>query len=364
MNGMDPFIKSVVVIMKNSVKPDCIQLINEMVNKKYISVRKHTEYDLYIYNYTKQASAEHIWNEATEICRGLILDGDMNIVARPFAKFYNYEELVAQNIQVPDLPFDVYEKLDGSLGILYFVNDKPFIATRGSFNSEQAIHATNILYFKYADKFELLDKSKTYLFEIIIPHGPDSNLVVDYGDIDDIYLLAVIDTKTGVESDIDEYNGIFNLAQHYDNVTDYLKFRDGSNGNNREGFIIKFSNGFRMKLKFSEYLKAHFAKSSLNYKRVLDSIKNGSIESLRKNVEENLSEESVIFLDQLVNDLQSAYFKVEAECAAQFRNDFNSRKEMASYFMKCKYPQILFAMVDNKNYSNLVWNVVNSEFNH
>ena len=167
-----------------------IQLINEMVKQKYITVHKHPDFDLYIYNYSKQASAEHIWNEATELCRGLILDKDMNIVARPFAKFYNYEELVEQHIEIPDLPFEVYEKLDGSLGILYFADGKPYIATRGSFESDQAKHATGILYAKYADVIDQLDQNKTYLFEIIY-NDPKAraNLVVDYGDADDIFYL-------------------------------------------------------------------------------------------------------------------------------------------------------------------------------
>ena len=115
------------------MKPACVQLIKEMIKQKYISVHKHPTFDLYIYNYTKQTEAEHVWNEATETCRGLILDKDMNIVARPFTKFFNYEELVEQHVNIPDLPFEVYEKLDGTLGIMYFANSDPYIATRGSF---------------------------------------------------------------------------------------------------------------------------------------------------------------------------------------------------------------------------------------
>ena len=41
------------------------KLVKEMVDKGYISVRKHPEFDLYIYNYTKKAASEHVWNEAT-----------------------------------------------------------------------------------------------------------------------------------------------------------------------------------------------------------------------------------------------------------------------------------------------------------
>jgi RNA ligase len=333
-----------------------------MILEGYISVNKHPECDLYIYNYTKKTSGEHMWNEATEFCRGVICDKDYNIVARSFEKFYNYEELRNNNVEIPNLPFRVYEKLDGSLGILYYVNNEPFIATRGSFNSKQAIHATNLLHSKYANKLNLLDRSKTYLFEIIIPHGPESNLVVNYGDIDDLFLLAVIDIESGEESEISNYKHIFNVAKQYENVKDYLQLRDNSNGENREGFVIKFSNGFRMKLKFAEYFKAHVAKSYLNFKSIFESIENNTTESLRKNIESNLSEESVIYFDNLVNEIKSEYSIIENECKLEFRNDFESRKEMAAYFTKCKYPCILFAMIDGKEYSKMLWKIVASKF--
>jgi RNA ligase len=41
--------------------------------------------------------------------------------------------------------------MDGSLGILYWIKDKPFVATRGSFESDQAVKATKILHERYQD---------------------------------------------------------------------------------------------------------------------------------------------------------------------------------------------------------------------
>ena len=346
------------------MKPECVQLIQEMIKQKYISVHKHPEYELYIYNYTKQASAEHIWNEATEMCRGLILDNDMNIVARPFAKFYNYEELQGLGIKVPDLPFEVYEKLDGSLGIMYFANGDPYIATRGSFDSEQAVHANIVLYKKYADNVRHLDQSKTYLFEIIY-NDPKvrSNLVVYYGDIDELFLLAVIDNETGLEDDIEQYKHIFKTAQRYDSVKDYLQFRKEQDGKNREGFVIKFANNFRMKLKFEEYFKAHSVKSHLNFKVIFDAVVNENTSVIRKNIEENLQEEDVIYFDEIVRTINEKYTNIEHQCCIDFQDDFDSRAEAAAYFNTCKYPAVLFSMLDGKNPSNIIWKYVAKEFN-
>jgi RNA ligase len=346
------------------MKPACVQLIKEMVDKKYIAIHKHNEYNLFIYNYTKQAESEHMWNEATKMCRGLILDNNMNIVARPFAKFYNYEELQGLGIKIPDLPFEVYEKLDGSLGILYFADGKPYIATRGSFDSDQAKHATKVLYNKYADKLHLLDQSKTYLFEIIY-NDPEvrGNLVVDYGDTDDIFLLAVIHTESGAEDNIDDYKHIFKTANKYDSVKDYLQFRKEQDGKNREGFVIKFANNFRMKLKFEEYFKAHSVKSHLNFKVIFNAVVNENTGALRKKIEENLQEEDVIYFDEIVRTITEKYIEIEYQCCLDFQDDFDSRAEAAAYFNTCKYPAVLFNILDGKNPSQLIWKYVAKELN-
>ena len=337
-----------------------IPLIADMINKRYISVRKHSKFDLYIYNYTQKASSDRIWNESTEICRGLICDGKGNTVARPFVKFYNYEELNSLGIKVPDLLFEVYEKLDGSLGILYFGDDgNPYIATRGSFDSAQAKHATNVLHTKYANVLDKLDKSKTYLFEIIY-NDPDArgNLVVNYGDIDDIFLLAVIHTDSGDEDDIYDYKDMFNVVTKYDSVSDYLKFRDTQDGSNREGFVIKFANNFRMKLKFAEYFKAHCTLNHLSLKNILNAIINCTVDVLRKKVQDNLSEESLIYFDSMVTDLLNKYSNIKAICDKDYRDDFASRADAAAYFNTCKYPAVLFKMLDGRNSSSVIWNYV------
>lgn len=137
-------------------------LLKEMIDKKYVSVQKHPDAELYIYNYTNSCQYERMWNEITLQCRGLILDKDFNVVAKPFSKFFNIEEHT--NDEIPNLPFDVFEKMDGSLGIVFYYKNKWLVATRGSFTSEQSIKASELLK-KY--NLEALNKNNTYLFEII-----------------------------------------------------------------------------------------------------------------------------------------------------------------------------------------------------
>ena len=113
-----------------------IDQLHEMIIAKMVMVNYHPNGYLRILTYSKECQEEHIWNDTTEKCRGLIVDGDNNILARPFKKFYNYEELIADGFPIDkyldeNMAFDAYDKLDGSLGILYWINDTPYIATRG-----------------------------------------------------------------------------------------------------------------------------------------------------------------------------------------------------------------------------------------
>ena len=179
-----------------------VDLLRKMIDLGYVNVVKHDFVDLYILNYSKMCTIDQMWNDVTEKCRGLIVDAVGNIRSLPFKKFYNYEEIQDKSI-IPNLPFKAYEKMDGSLGISYWIGNTMFLATRGSFKSEQAQIGTAILHSRGWDVLNQLDKNLTYLFEIITQKDPK---VVNYGELEEIILLAVIDTNTGKELNIDDFD--------------------------------------------------------------------------------------------------------------------------------------------------------------
>ena len=227
------------------------ELLQEMIEKKYVSVQEHSGGDLFIYNYTRQTQYDRVWNDVTTKCRGLIMNSKGEVIANPFEKFFNLEELENKDISIPNETFEVYEKLDGSLGILYWINDEPFIATRGSFVSDQACKGNEILFTKYKHTFGKLDKNKTYLFEIVYP---ENRIVIDYKDTEDLFLLAIRDTKTGKDLPLEDIG--FPLVKRYDGVKDFRKLKELEE-DNKEGFVIKFKSGFRMKVKLEEYKRLH-----------------------------------------------------------------------------------------------------------
>jgi RNA ligase len=346
--------------MTNDNRFFSVNALNMMMDDGLIVKQKHNNADLYIYNYTPKTQYNRIWNSTTKQCRGLILDGDYNIVALPFPKFFNLEEIESNDmdISLPETSFEVYDKLDGSLGILYWLDDKPYIATRGSFHSDQAIHATNILYGRYSHTFDKLDRNKTYLFEIIYP---ENRIVVDYGETDDIVLIAIIDNLRRCDCELVDIG--FPIVKKYDGINDIseLKFL---NQNNKEGFIIKFSNDFRVKLKFEEYIRLHRIITNVSNKVIWEYLSQG------KEMDELLDRVPDEFYDWVKNTknkILSDYEKIENGYKMIYKmimksNGVQEKKVFASYATRYDHPSILFNMYDRKDYSKFIWKIIKPKY--
>ena len=170
--------------------------LGDAVGGGWVTIRRHPRYpQLAIANYTDACAFARMWNDTTRMCRGLIWDShSLELLARPFGKFFNYGEPGAPEIPL-SAAVEVTDKLDGSLGIVYPTPDGQWsIATRGSFDSEQARHATELFRARYADGFTP-PPTATLLVEIMYP---GNRIVVDYGSTDDLFLLGAVDITTGI----------------------------------------------------------------------------------------------------------------------------------------------------------------------
>lgn len=335
--------------------------IENLLEQKYIMMNKHPELDLYILNYTKTAQFEKFWNEYTLMARGLVIDEDFNIVARPFKKFFNMEEHKKEEIPY-GLPFEVFEKMDGSLGIIFFYNDEWHVATRGSFASDQAIRGKQLFDIKYLSGQLNLDGQFTYLVEIIYP---ENRIVVDYKGVSDLVLLGAIETKTGVEIPHEKLFATgFNVVKKYDGVNDIDSIRLLFENDTDEGVIVKFSNGFRMKIKWSEYCRLHSIVTNVSTKIVWENLKNGnSFEELL----ENVPDEFYDWVEKTKNDLLSNYRNIELEYMKKFyelyfEKNLIVKKEFALEAIKTPASSILFNLFDKKKYDHTIWKMIEPEF--
>lgn len=312
----------------------------------YISEQRHPAAPLRILNYTPKTQFEWRWNQETMQCRGLVVGDDYSIVARPFPKFFSYDQL--QGV-VPQEAFEVYDKLDGSLGVLYRANGQTYVSSRGSFTSEQSERANAIFRRKYAGI--PLDESLTYVFEIIYP---ENRIVVNYGDLEDLVLLAIIDTATGEERPLVDLG--FPVVRRFDGIHDFAELLRRQD-DDREGFVVKFASGQRVKIKFDEYKRLHKLLTGITPRRIWDTLRRGG--DMNELIEQ-VPDEFFGWVRSVEADLRKRYAEIETDIRAQFAATprFEHRKAAAEYFRNMEFPSIMFAMLDGKDYSDHIWRLL------
>lgn len=240
-------------------------ILQKYVKNTFICHEKHPFADLHIYGYYATEEKQHIWDENSIYCRGIILDGEGNVVEMPFMKFWTFKQYLSENllllnegqmIRVPSNNFRITEKVDGTMVTLYWVGDTPYLATQRSFSNVKAIEATKILHKKYSHLFSRFDRSKTYVFEAIYP---ETKVLIDYGDMRDLILIGVIDKATGKPIKVPEDLGFRtckDYTQEYGHIED-LNELAALNLQNKEGFVLYYEDGSMVKLKFPWYSHAH-----------------------------------------------------------------------------------------------------------
>lgn len=343
----------------------------------YLMVNRHPTLPLSIYNYTRKAQFERMWNEFTLLCRGLVLDDDYNTVAIPFEKFFNYEELIGigssyhnqfygMDSLLPFSKYEVYDKMDGSLGILFNYQGQWLMATRGSFASDQSIRASEMIK-KY--DLSLLDVDNTYLFEIIYP---ENRIVVNYEGAERLVLLGVINNLTGYDLTYDQFSeqiklsGIgFEIVKRYDAIDDIATLKS-QNLSNQEGYVLRFGK-FRMKVKFEEYCRLHSIITNISTKNIWKCLKDGQdINELLENTPDEFDEwvkDQVTLLKTRFKDIEERE-KARVELVKASMTDPTSKKEFAESILKWKAgnSSISFKMFEGRSYDHIIWRVIEPEW--
>lgn len=332
-------------------------VLNQYIDNNLIIANKHPEYDLWILNYSPKVQSKQIWDVYTKSCRGLVIDAKGNILARPFQKFKNFEEYDISEIPTTE-EFDAFEKMDGSLIILFYYKlmKEWIVASRGSFISEQSEEARKML-----DKtiFIHLKKKCTYLFEIIYP---ENRIVVDYGSKRDLILLTRIETKNGVELYYDDlvgyYSKYFTVVEKIE-INDFKELMEYKklNNINEEGIVVRFLNGFRMKIKFEEYVRLHGILTNVSNLTVWEHMMNGyDFDELVDRV----PDEFYFWLTKTIDVLQGQFNNIKLNSLEEFVriyhiNEIKDRKLFADEAKKSSNRAILFKIYDKRNYDDIIW---------
>lgn len=180
-----------------------------------------------------------------------------------------------------------------------------------------------------------------------------NRIVVDYNGLDDIILLAIIETETGEELPLTDIG--FPVVEKYDGIKDfdYLK---SLNEKNKEGFVIRYESGFRLKIKFDDYLSIHRIISHFTPKHIWEALRDNTLTDVINILPDELYQQ----FDEIVKQIKSEYDTIlDISYEEHSTLDLSlTRKELAERIKKFRYPQISFAKLDNKPYDNIIWNAI------
>ena len=329
--------------------------IDRLHADKMVTVRRHPYLPLRIINYTPAVQWDKLWTPTLLQCRGLIMDDDGSIIARPFPKFFNLGE--HESSEIPDEPFEVWEKMDGSLGILFNYEGVWHISSRGSFDSEQAIKASEMLAYYSTDLLNLTP-FWTYMVEIIYP---ENRIVVNYGRSERLVMLGANATKGTHYS---HPSKIFwpDKPRFYDKIADLAAMEDLENKDD-EGFVVTFESGMKLKYKFSEYLRLHRIMTEASNVSVWEAMKDGV--SLA-HIIEDVPDEFYNWLQSTMNEFTDGYSAIVISSMDTISkiNGMESRKEQADAIKLNPYKAVIFAMLDGnkEKASRTIWQLIKPQY--
>lgn len=354
-----------------------LNIINKAVADKWITKRDHATLPLSIYTYSKRTEIENNWNDITKLCRGLILDDQGNIVGNPFFKFFNIGEQSKEKVcgnkmlkhslgefLIPDASYRIYDKMDGSIVYVINYNNDLVIATKGSFESEQAIAAQQLLKDKYSKaKFA---EGYTYIFEYI---APQNRIVVDYGKEEFLCLLAIRDNEQNKDlsyamsqSFADKFD--FKLAQYYNKTIEQCLDEINLPYDNREGYVVHFNDGNKLKIKYNSYMQLHRIMTDITSKDILESIEKGeSIVDFC--TDKNVPDEMIEGIKSLEKEFITQYEDLEdqAQLVLIEAKKLEDRKSQAAYIMTMpkQLQGVVFAMLQGKNYDEYIFKILKNQ---
>lgn len=336
---------------------------------------RHDFNNLVGFKYTTNTVYSGDWNPVTLYARGIVFDKDTGkVLAYPFEKFFNFGELVDDQSNLTKLAHDVIahqgydnllrdistqrfrvmDKLDGSLGIMFWTGKTWLIKTAGSFVSEQALWANKWA----ADNIDVtkLDKNCTYMFEIIY----DEDVHPIQYDFEGLVLLGINDNTTMKEKPFaDIVHTAFELKINHAEVLEFTDFDEvvkyaKALPNAKEGVVVTFDNGFKVKIKGAEFLALqrifHYLSPAVIWENFDWENAESSYciaaqyaEDFIKNIPEELTD-----MKEAANQIAEKFFMNMTEVfnyGQQLRADYPIRKEAYEALCKSSCKKELYAAV-------------------
>lgn len=276
---------------------------------------------LFSLNYDQIAS---VASPLTNQCRGLVLCrtmargltegmiagdaavGSTQVMARPFDRFFNHGDTNAAAIDFADKGTRFFEKLDGTLCIVYFAGEW-LVATRAVPTANRPINGWEDYTFRtlfekavldttgltLGEWSKSLDQRLTYCFELTTPLN---RIVVRYDDYK-IHLLGARYTESGEEIVVDERTANAPVCPQHklSNLSELIDFVGSKPPMEQEGVVVVDSAFRRVKVKSLAYLAYNKLRDSTadSPRAVMELILSEKLDDVFPVLEKHVQERSV-----------------------------------------------------------------------
>ena len=330
--------------------------------------------------YSQKAQYEKLWNYHTLTCRGIVLEEENgDVVGMCLPKFFNLNETEETKlINLPwEQPYEIFDKVDGSLMTIFFYQGQVRFTTKCAFSTGYSLLADE--YFghelQYLYTSGIISKNITFSAEIRIPDDEESMRRVTRRD-PGLYFFAAFNLDTGEELPFsyleimkDLYQ--FNLVEKYDWDLRELSETFYSH-KDTEGYVVKFANGLRVKFKTAWYMYLNRLLEDMETKEKAKEFVKGMIRMYDNDSEwiANMPDELYDELTELSLEVRENFTKVyefvkELDLLVLSTVPYHrtSRMLKTSYAEKIKNlnPQIktaLFLKYDGKPIDEYIWSVI------
>ena len=305
-------------------------------------------------------------------CRGIKFDKDGLIIARPFAKFFNYGE---RGATLPmHRPHFITRKYDGSMVHPTRVNGQVFLHTRKG-HTDVAKKAERFVLSEatgrnYVEFFsQSIHHGVTPIFEYV---GPNNRIVLRYEE-ENLVLLAMRHMVSGeylsfvnLLASADEFNipvvTPVDLPMTADPKVDLEGFVKYTRElQDEEGYVLYFDHGYMVKVKAEDYVLKHRALDDLGSKKKVVAL---CAQGFMDDVLPILSEPDAVELIHFNYMLQDEVNLLEARAKALAKNHGPQRKEFAIKYADKLRPRwlagVCFGVMDGKDARTMILKAIQS----
>ena len=338
--------------------------------ERYVSeglLRKAEDENLVQYNYSDYCNNSGCWDDITLFNRGNIYEKSTGkLIAKSLPKFMNFSQLTQedQHYFLDHKKLITTEKKDGCLGILYMYNNEIRCNSRGAFNNYVTDKIKQLL-----PKYTMLDvilKFNTLIVEVI---SPETKIICDYGNKQELYLLTAysnLDWEEYSNNQLDELSNIIRMPRPkkcYLGWQGLFKWQQEQDYT-EEGFVVciedkQYGSYKRVKIKSNDYIRVSRIMAGLSKYKIWKIMKNDLEQNTQilKQYFSNLPDEIVIEAEQYKKELQEEYNKIQELVNQEFEKTKDIPIEkLYKYFEEnpCEYKGCIYNLRNGKDISKII----------